>query len=303
MSLIAHLQRLTGFHLGLDLLTISEIVTHVDDHGTAPAQDPILDLVVDFGEDRGTEMAKLAERSWQVRDQSLQRYVQAHMALKKLHQYAESARKRGVDMPESIDELASSEREGDRARFDAYFEAQMDSLLQDNAKDKDNVTELERLADEYRSLGMSPFRTYHGLLVALKANNWVGYHRQLLDSLMAKNTANGMLRQPLGGRSRRRAAMGAGLLETLTLVALVQRSNGKFHTQPLRVDELITHLERRYGLCIATSPVAFQNDFEVARVLAGNVDRFKSRLRETGLFKDLSDAFVAQLVRPRFTVA
>ena len=39
-----------------------------------------------------------------------------------------------------------------------------------------------------------------------------------------------------------------------------------------------------------------------ALLLAGNVERFKVRLRETGLFRDLSDAFVAQLVRPRFSV-
>jgi hypothetical protein len=37
-------------------------------------------------------------------------------------------------------------------------------------------------------------------------------------------------------------------------------------------------------------------------MLASNVDRFRARLRETGLFTDLSDAFLNQLVRPRYHV-
>ena len=51
------------------------------------------------------------------------------------------------------------------------------------------------------------------------------------------------------------------------------------------------------------APAGLADDFETARMLATNVERFKVRLRETGLFRDLSDAFVAQLVRPRFSVS
>jgi hypothetical protein len=34
-------------------------------------------------------------------------------------------------------------------------------------------------------------------------------------------------------------------------------------------------------------------------IAADNANRFRRRLRETGLFVDLSDAFLAQTIRPR----
>ena len=92
------------------------------------------------------------------------------------------------------------------------------------------------------------------------------------------------------------------MLETCTLVALVRGSHDNFTTQSLRVDELIFELESRYGLRIASAPDELARDFQTARTLSSNEGRFKARLRETGLFRDLSDAFVAQLVRPRFTI-
>jgi hypothetical protein len=106
----------------------------------------------------------------------------------------------------------------------------------------------------------------------------------------------------MGGPRKRRAAMGAALLETLTLVAVVGGEPGAFYTRPLQVDELIAQLESRYGLRIAIPPGEDRDDLEVHRLLAANVERFKGRLRETGLFTDLSDAFLAQRVRPRHVI-
>jgi hypothetical protein len=52
-------------------------------------------------------------------------------------------------------------------------------------------------------------------------------------------------------------------------------------------------------MLITTPPRHWAENLEVLRLLALNGERFKARLRETGLFTDLSDAFLAQLVRPR----
>ena len=300
-ALIAHLQRLTGFHLGMYLLKVFEIVTATESSGAMPRVDPALELIVDFGDDVRASMARLAERSWQRREQSLQRYVRAHLALKKLHQFAEREEAlRKIPLPTTLDELAALETTGAQERLEAHFDAQLASLVGHN--DKDSAAQIESLAQEYRDMGMSAFRVYHSIIVQLKGKSWVAYHRQLLDSILSKNSSEGLLRQPLGGRSQAPGRDGAGPARDAALAALVQGPRGEFVTQPLRVDALISHLEQRYGLCIAAAPAALANDFETARTLATNVDRFKARLRETGLFRDLSDAFVAQLVRPRISI-
>jgi hypothetical protein len=300
-SLIAHLRRLTGFHLALYLLRVSEIVVQLAADGRLPKQEPRLDLIVDFGEDSRSSVARLAAASWGRREHVLHEYIRAHIALKKLDQFAvRAASLWKTPLPEDLDELAAIETSGPAERLADHFHSQIADLIDSQ---KDQKEELLSLAADYRDMGLSEFRVYAGVIAHLTEGRWFGYHRELIDSLFSKNSSEGFLRQPLGGRSRRRPAMGADLLETLTLIALVAGKRDDMRTQPLRVDELIPHLENRYDCCIATPPSHLSADLEAARSLAGNRERFKTRLRETGLFRDLSDAFVAQLVRPRFVIA
>ena len=133
-------------------------------------------------------------------------------------------------------------------------------------------------------MGLSPYRAYVALLAQLTERKWIGYHRQLVDSLFAKNSPDGALRQPLGGPRRRRVALGAGLLETLTLAAVVDIEGGGARTRPLRVDELIERFEGRYDLLISRPPAELVDDPGAHVASAENVDRFKARLREIGLF-------------------
>ncbi len=93
--------------------------------------------------------------------------------------------------------------------------------------------------------------------------------------------------------------MTAGLLETLVLVAVVAKTDRGFETRPMRVDQFLEWLERRYDFLISRPPTASAEDPAAVGVAADNADRFRRRLRETGLFVDLSDAFLAQTIRPR----
>jgi hypothetical protein len=315
-TLIDHIRRLTGFYLGLYLLRVFRIVTELEAsrgessacgtcisgrrprHARCPHR---LELLVDFGEDARSPIARLAEESWSVQEDLLARYVRSHLALKKLHEFAETTSKTRPDeaLPfSSLKDVASVETAARPERFEFFFEERLEGLRSaaDNDEAKLRLEEMER---DYRAMGLSSFRTYVAILGHFSERRWVNYHRYLLDSLFAKNTADGILRQPLGGKRRRRAAMGASLLETLTLIAVVDGEPGAFFTRPLRVDELVDRLERRYDILITSSPSYWVDDLEVARLMATNGDRFKARLRETGLFTDLSDAFLAQLIRPR----
>jgi hypothetical protein len=317
-ALVDHVRRLTGFHLGLYLLRAFRIVTEAErGAGRATCASCVegrpprggrcphdLQLLVDCGEDARSPVAKLAEASWDEQEDLLARYVRSHLALKKLHEFAEYLKSNRSDeaVPnDTLGEIAAVERSVRDDLIDVYFDARIESVVEQSSG-QDQGARVRELAADYRTIGLTPFRTYIALLAHFSERRWVSYHRYLLDSLFSKNSSEGLLRQPLGGRRKRRAAMGPALLETLTLIAVVAGNRGDFFTRPLRVDELIGRLENRYGLRIATPPENIADDIDASRLLASNVDRFKSRLRETGLFTDLSDAFLAQLVRPRHTI-
>lgn len=312
-ALVEHMQRLTGLHLGLYMLRLFRTVPQIAGSGGKRTCDRCtssdgrsgqcgadLEILVDCGEEGSSAVAKLAEAAWAREDEHVSRYVRSHLALKKLHEFAEEQRRRGnareATTP-SVEEVAEVELNADRPQFDAYFAARIENLrLEAEGDDREQIDEIER---HQRQLGLSPFQVYVGLLTHFSEKRWVSYHRWLVDSLLGKNSRGGLLRQPLGGKRRRRASLSPGLLETLTLIAVVTPDGGVARTSPIRIDQLITRFRERYGLLIAEPPIRDQLDPSVVRALAENVLRFRSRLRETGLFTDLSDAYLAQTVRPR----
>lgn len=306
-AVVEHIRRLSAFHLGLYLLRVFRIVVDIEQTGRRACTDCglgstnsrckyRLELLVDCGEDARSAVAKLAERTWAAEENILARYIRSHLVLKKLHEFGEYlSRTKGVDEPITLEDVAALEQ---GELLDLYFADRLEKLVEE-AGSADAKARMIELSGEYRALGLTPFRTYIALLAHYSERRWFNYHRYLLDSLFAKNTNEGLLRQPLGAPRRRRAAIGATLLETLALVSVVSGQPGSFYTRPLRVDQLIDRLDERYGLLIARPPSHLSNDLGVSRELAVNVERFKGRLRESGLFTDLSDAFLAQLVRPR----
>jgi hypothetical protein len=316
-ALVDHLRRLTGFHLGLYLLRVFRAVVEVEQSGvrscdacrkgSAPSSETCpyrLELLADCGEDARSPVAKLAESSWATQEDYLARYVRSHLALKKLHEFADylGRNRQAEAVPfTTLEEISAVERSSRPELIDLFFDQRIEQLVQDSesADETERVSELET---DYRAMSLSPFRVYVALLAHSSERRWFSYHRYLLDSLFSKNTSDGMLRQPLGGKRRRRIALGAALLETLALIAVVDDSEAGYFTRPLRVDQLIARLDQRYDLLVGRPPSSLQSDLEANRQIATNVDRFKARLRETGLFTDLSDAFLAQLVRPRHVI-
>lgn len=309
-ALVDHLRRVMGLHLGLYLLRLFKIVAAVETdssegycsrcrNGTTPATmcGINLDLIVDCGEDARSPVAKLAEASWRRVEDDLARYVRSHISLKKLDEFAEAAKRySGGPIPhETLMDLAAVEKHADPQRFDAFFEQRIESMEADAGSD----SRFAELKEEYFGLGLSAFRVYVSLIAQASEKRWINYHRFLLDSLLGKNTGEGVLRQPLGGRRRRRFALTASMLETLTLIAVVSENDGVFYTTHVPLHELVDHIEARYGLLISKPPREASWDPSAAAAMAQNSDRFKARLRETGLFVDLSDAFLAQTVRPR----
>jgi hypothetical protein len=314
-ALVDHIRRLTGLYVGLSLLRTFWIVVDVEQRGgetrtcaacaagepPADGQCPYrLELVVDCGEEARSATARIAEASWARHEDRLARYVRSHLALRKLDEFAAILATEDPDraVPHmTLEEIAAVEHTAPRERLDAHFGERIRLLVEEVGEGaKERTRELER---DYRAMGRSAFRIYVALLAHFSERRWVSYHRQLVDSLLAKNSADGALRQPLGGPRRRRPSLGPGLLETLTLAAVVDISGEQPITRPLRVDRLIRRLEERYDLVVSRPPTELGADPGSFVAMADNVVRFKSRLREIGLYTDLSDAFLAQTIKPR----
>lgn len=323
-DLVDHIRKLTGVHLGLYLLKVFRITVDAESSGGQREQCATCsgeaaeggcpykpEAVVDCGEDARSPVAKLAEISWAGEEEGLARYIRSHIALRKLWEFAEPLQRRHPKeaLPiGTIDEIAAVEKKAKSSRIDAHFSERFDDLvnnakgLEDKSKARQQEEEIRELENEYLSLGMSSFRAYVALLAHYSSGRWLNYHRYLLDSLFGKNSADGMLRQPLGGRRRRRLSMAPGILETLTLVAVVADSPSGYVSRPIRIDLLMERFDNRYGFLIGRPPTEFADDPTVAGLLRSNVLRFKARLRETGLYTDLSDAFLAQTVKPRYVI-
>lgn len=313
--LIGHIGRLTALHLGLGLLRLYQAVVDVEQTGErrctgcsigkAPdgqgetSHCPYkIEIIADCSDDRRSFTTALAESSWQEQEEALARYVRSHITLRKLQEAASEVGPRGPLPATTLEQIAAVESKSLKAKFIQHFEIRLGSLIE--SADETDRDSLKALREQYETLGLSPFRTYVAILHYLSETRWFNYHRFVLDSCFLKNANDGAMRQPLGGRRRRRIALSASLVETLTLVALIDPEDQC--TRPLRVDELTDRLADRYGLLVAQPPSHLIDDADATKAMIDNHHQFRRLLRETGLFVDLSDAFLAQAIRPRVEV-
>lgn len=298
--LIDHIRRLSTLHLALHLIqtyaSVVEISADPDAkcgcRGNEVRCAWMPELIADCGEDPKSDVAKLAEHSWVGIEESLAAYVRSHLRLRKLMEFADSSADRRKKFEcDSLRGLARIEGQASRGQLAEWARARIGSI---------DAPDTRELAQQYEALGLDSFSIYMSLLYAHGEKRWFNYHRQVLDSVFGKNFRDGAMRQPLGGRRRRRVALSPPMLETLVLAAMVDFDpSGAAITRSLRVDQLTDRLAERYGLLIARPPLPDEEDPFVTKTMIQNHATFRSRLRQAGLFVDQSDAFLAQTIRPR----
>ena len=107
---------------------------------------------------------------------------------------------------------------------------------------------------------------------------------------------------------QRRFTLDSRMLEVLLQLALLRGSDDnpmELRTVPLRIDEFLKILRERYGLYIDQLPdgdgfgPAIVTDHSALRE---NRAAFIARLREIGFYSDLSDAYLAQTITPRYEI-
>lgn len=300
--LVEQMKILFAFHLALYHLTITKHLPHlIRDSRARPNGGFFLDVIGIAG----TPTAKLAERSARVWYGRIPDFVKATFTVKRLDDLAQRLVSRGqlsrpADGFFAVADLLALLEPMYREHRDRYAEARLEVI--DPSRSADDETG-ERV-DAIRSLGLDTFATYIEVITAYR----VGFHRkyitEALDSLLLKNRPGAMIEQP--SRGERRFVLDGRLLEVLVQLAMLRPGGSRgFHTEPLRVDEFLTELRDRYGLYIDRLPDGdgFSRTSIVEQAaLRANVDAFTARLREIGFYHDLSDAYLTQVITPRYNV-
>lgn len=263
-------------------------------------------ILMEMGDTNNKRMVELARQCWDMHSRRVPGYIQSHLTLKKLDEMALYLNKRArLTMPavgyfsiEDLLDLLTSNYSKDR---EEYFSGRLIAFVEANAEGNELDPELRKILE----LGLSNFDTYVELLVAIRSNHHRDYITQCLDAFCLKNTDSGILRQPRVRGGARYFSLGSRLLEVLLQIAVLQPDGNKFSTREIRIEELLSFLRSRYGIYIDRLPV--EEHFSPPSIidqqaLRKNVETFKTRLREIGFFRDLSDAYYTQTVTSRYTI-
>jgi hypothetical protein len=152
--------------------------------------------------------------------------------------------------------------------------------------------------------GLSPLETFIELVALERTRYYRSYLVRQLDSVFMKNKDTGLLRDGKSRRNARRWHIGSRLLEMLVQIAVLEPTGTQagtgFRSRPILIDQFITWLQQRYGLVLMPNwSNATIRDYEAFNA---NMQQLKLRLREIGFYTDLSDAYNAQTIRPRYDI-
>jgi hypothetical protein len=312
--MIDYLKTILGLHLGLYTLRVARQLpgwiaakeAHaacrdcpVHGHIAEPfAECPYnVSLTVDMGDDYRSRMAQLAQESTAAEFEGLLDFVRAIFAMNQLLRYAREERLR--DDPMDVPSILANPPD----MFDSDFKALLKQIIQLNSDDEQVSPEIRAILDA----GLPPFESLIEIVTHVRQKHHISYLVQMVDKLFQKNSPFGGLVQ---GRSRinpRRWHLGGRLLEVLVQLAVLRfddvEGRKQFYTEPVLIDDFLLWAENRYGFVVAPAknPAGRQPvTLDEHRAFRDNVRALKDRLREIGFYDDLSDAYNAQTVRPRY---
>ncbi|RKH73126.1 hypothetical protein D7X96_03495 [Corallococcus interemptor] len=314
--MIDYLKTLFGLHLGLFTMRVGrQLSGWIRDRKAHPTcrecpvsgahEDPFAScpyrftMTVDMGGDYRTRMAQMAQEDAAAEYDRLVDLVRALFTFNQLLRYAKSERLK--DDPLEVPSLLSDPPDG----FEADFKATLKRLLADNGDDEELTPEVRAILDA----GLPAFDTFIEVVTHVRQKHHLVYLVQMMDKLFQKNGVFGVLAQGRSASNPRRWHLGGRMLEVMVQLAVLRGEDAeggkRFRTEPVLIDDFLVWMERRYGFVIApgTTPTARRPvTLDEHRAFRDNVRALKDRLREIGFYDDLSDAYNAQTVRPRYTL-
>lgn len=320
--MIDYLKTVMGLHLGLYILRLRRQLTGwIQDKQTASAcracpvwgtsHAPFKDcpygvaLAVDMGSDYRSRMAQVSQASAAEEYGHLGDFVRAIFTVNQLLRYARDEKQLGI--PEEPMEVIRLLREPPQD-FDADFRARLKEFRREN-ENRDEGEELPPEIEAILGAGLSPFETFIEVVTHIRQKHHTNYLTQDLDKLFQKNTDWGALVQGRSKVNPRRWHLGGRLLEVLVQLSVLRFEEslvGKgFWSEDILIEDFLHWIERRYGFVIGpsvTDPQRRPVTLDQHRAYRENVTALKDRLREIGFYDDLSDAYNAQRIRPRYPI-
>ena len=314
--MIEYLRAILGLHLGLYTLRVArQLSGWIRDCGAharcrdcpvhGNTQDPFADcpypvsFTTDMGGDYRTRMAQLAQEDAAGEYARLGDFIKAVFSMNQLLRYARE--ERISEDPFDVPTLLQART----PEFEADFKAVLKQIRGLNEEDESLSPEVEAILDA----GLPSFETLIELVTHVRQAHHIKYLVQMLDKVFQKNAPFGSLVQGKSRANPRRWQLGGRMLEVLVQLAVLKAedtpSGRCFFTEPILVEDFLAWVERRYGFVIAPAvtpagrkPVSLDEH----RAFRENVRAFKDRLREIGFYDDLSDAYNAQTIRPRYAI-
>jgi hypothetical protein len=307
---------LINFHLFVYSMRLMNWVIRVAGGGNGRSGGP--DIYLDCTGERGSYSDELARTCVERDLETLERYVRASLRLRTLDRFVTSSNlKAGLpdrdtqteDYLKRLLELASEVRI--QARADQEFEqiCAENGLNMNETTEEHEMTEAAVYLRDLRdsSDADSLDRLVRVLFEAQRTSamkNVTGW----FYSTSGFNRAYGVISgNSKGARRVARYTLSNEILATLVHVALADHGweeHGRLVPAvrlPLR--EFLVWLERRYGLLIGRPPAA-ETSAEAVEAARRNLEAMKIRLRQIGVFQNLSDDFDAQyLQRPTIDLA
>jgi hypothetical protein len=261
------------------------------------AEAPLPELLVDMGEDYASHLAALAQDNCARVYAQMNDYIHAVFTINQVKRFAESDRGRRhlSRRPKSVADLVALLRDPSESMLN-YFSDRLDDLVPSDTL----AEEREAVRAIYGMQDLDPLQRFVELVALERTRYYRKYLTEQLDTVMMKNQETCLLRQGKGRRNERRWHIGSQMLEMLVQVAVLEPDGTGFRSRPILIDDLLSWMYQRYGLTLMPDwPAATIQDYEAFNA---NLSTLKRRLREIGFYTDLSDAYNAQIVRPRYDI-
>lgn len=296
--MIEYLKIMVSFHLALYTMKLIVSLPKMLEQGTKDV-DTDFSFVVDATDNYNTGAANLAKHDAARVYDSLMDYIRCVFLFNTgLRHLGKQDFLNSKDVPNVLALLSEPTKD-----FEIFCRIERENIFNDD-KVSDDDKEMLR---EIFSFEENDIERYIEILMKARGGFQYKYHIQLLDSTTQKNTERGILAG--GGRRKnddRRFAIGTKLLETLVqLQVLHSKPNSKeFYSKAISIEEFLEGIRERYGIIIdGTREERFKNsDLNVHAAFRENSEAFKNKLRQIGFYNDLSDAFILQKIKPRYTI-
>jgi hypothetical protein len=297
--LLDYLKTLTGLHLSLYLLRLVRYLPVWLRTGTLPDERP-LDVVIDVTDDASSPVAELAtdDATWFYNN--LPDYIRAGHAINLAMAFQPVS---GAPVEES-EQLARAVQQIHTRN--SGFEGRCADRLLAIIDDPDLTPELRQSVRDIIQLEDGDINGYLAVFMHQRGAFHLRFNAALLDSLMQKNTESGLLAVGRSRKQKRRFVMGTRLLELLAQLSVLRAdaTQQHYHTSPVSIEDFTEFLHQRYGLIIngLDQPRFADSDLRTHQAFSLNVGALKDKLRQIGFYTQLSDAYLLQKIRPRYTL-